>query len=192
MPKPVTLDHLLSQKKATTETVEIVLDPELAEELAEARKTRDAAAARASVRTTDSEAPAQMWEAEETVARLERKVEEEEVAVYFTFRSIGRAAFDSLVAAHPAGAEQRARLKRFGVNAEDVPWDEESFPPAIIAASLVEPKLTEAEVRALWHADNWNQAELSALVIAAIKVNGVRRTADLGKGSRKTQPSGRS
>lgn len=191
MPRPVTLDHLISQKKAVTETVEIVLDPALAEELESARKTRDVAAARASVRSTDSEAQAQMWEAEEIVARLERQVEEEEVAVYFTFRSIGRATFDALVAAHPAGPEQRAKYKRAGVT-EDIPWNEDTFPPAIIAASLVEPKLTEEEVRALWLADNWNQAELSVLALAAIKVNGVRRTTDLGKGSRKTQPSAQS
>lgn len=192
---PITFEDLLNRKKPVTDTVEIPLDPGLAEELEDARKTRDVSAARAAVRQNDTEAQAQAWEAEEKVLRLEQRLRDEDAVAYFTFQAIGRAAYEAIVAAHPASAEQRIKLKRLGLKDDivgQVAWDEETFPPAIVAACLVEPNLTEDEVVALWRSDCWNQAELSKLVIAAIKINGTSRVTGLGKDSRKTLPSGRS
>lgn len=186
--RPVTYDYLASRKRPVTDTVGIVLDPDLAEELEEARQARDAAWARAQARQNDSDAQAALWEAEEKLAQVQQRMVDEEAVVQFTFRSIGRAAYDALVDANPATPAQRAKFKAQGIT-EGINWNEETFPPALVAACLVEPKLSEAEVQALWRDPNWNQAELSALVVAAIKVNGNRRTADLGKGSQRTRSS---
>ncbi len=184
------LDHLLSRKKAVTKTVAIALDPELAEELEEARRARDAAVSRANARSTDSEAQAQLWEAEELYAKAEQRLIDEDAIAHFTFRGIGRAAYDALVDAHQPTPAHRAKAKSLGMG--EIAWNPDTFPPALVAACLVEPKLTPDEMVALWGDDNWNQSELNAMLEAAITVNGTRRTIDLGKGSKVTQRSGRS
>jgi hypothetical protein len=185
----VTYDDLVSRKKPVTKTVTIVLDPVLADEYEDAKRERDVASARAGARPADSDVQARLWEAEETLARLEARLEEERALVRFTFRAIGRAAYDALASLHPPTPAQRAHGKATG---QETVVNEETFPPALVAASLVEPKLSPAEAQALWADDAWNSAELLALFAAAAGVNGTRRTVELGKGSRRTQPSAQS
>jgi hypothetical protein len=187
--RPMTFDHLVSRKKPITKTVAIALDPDLAEELEEARRGRDTAAARAGARANDSEAQAQLWEAEERLAQVEARMVDEEAVAYFTFRSIGRALYDALVDEHQPTPAQRAKAKSLGMG--EIAWNPDTFPPALVAACLVTPPLTSDEMQALWRDDAWNQAELNAMLQAAVDVNGSRRTVELGKGSRKTQASGR-
>jgi hypothetical protein len=189
--RPATFDHLISKKKAVTKTVAIALDPELAEELEEARRARDLAQSRANARKDDSELQAQLWEAEERYAQAEERMGGDDAVAHFTFRSIGRAAFDALVDAHPPTPAQRAKAKSFGVNGE-MQWNMDTFPPALVAACLVEPKLSAEEMLAIWRDDSWNQVELNDLFLAAVNVNGTRRTVDVGKGSKSTPSSARS
>jgi hypothetical protein len=186
--KPLTFDHLRSRKKPTTTSVTIVLDPDLYDTYDAARRRRDQAQAQAAARPDDSEAAAQLWEAQDSFDKVERRLEEEEALAVFTFRSIGRKAYDDLVADHPPTKDQRLKAKASGLG--DIAWNHDTFPPALVAASLVEPALDAEQMAALWADPNWNQAELVALMNAAIEVNGTRRTVEVGKDWRATRTSG--
>lgn len=184
--RPLTFDHLIGKKKPLTKTVPVVLDPELAEAWEAARRSRDVANARVQIKS-DPEAAAQLLEAEAELEAMEKQLEEAEGVAWFKFRGIGRAAYEALVDRHPPTGEQRTKAKAQGMDA--IAWNPDSFPPALVAACLVEPALSADEVKMLWADENWNQAELAVLLNAAIEVNGTRRTVDLGKGWSRTRSS---
>lgn len=189
---PISFEDLVNRKKAVTKTVYLTLDPGLAGELEEARQARDHASRAASFREKDHDAQAALWQAEERVAQLEQRLVDEDAVVAFTFRSIGRAAFSALVDAHQPTAAQRAKVKTLGLGNGGMLWNPDTFPAALIAACLEEPKLTEEQALALWSDDSWNAAELQELLEAAVEVNETRRMAELGKDSAKIRSSGRS
>lgn len=184
----VPLDHLLSRKKPITKTVVVALDPELAEAYAEAKLSRDVANTRATARPTDTDVQAELWRCEQALVELEERMVGEEAIAYFTFRCIGRAAYDALVDAHQPTPAQRAEAKARGVG--EIAWNPDTFPPALIAACLTEPSLTEADVTSMFNSENWNQAELNDLLQAAAQVNGTRRTVEVGKDWPRTLRSG--
>lgn len=185
--RTTTYDHLIGKKKPLTKTVPIVLDPDLAEEYQEARQARDLVAARASVVKDDTEMAFQLLEADQKLAELRRRMEEEDAVVLFRFRGIGRARFEAMVDHHQPTAEQRAKAKTQGYST--LSWNPETFPPALVAACLVEPDLTEAQVAELWCNPDWNQAELQTLLDTSIEVNAQRRTVELGKDWSQTRSS---
>lgn len=186
MGKPLTFDHLMSRKKPVTKTVTIAMDPDLADEYEAAKRARDIAAVRAGG-SDDKERQVALWEAEEELAAVERRLHDEDAVAVFTFRSIGRAAYDAIVDAHPPTPAQRAKAKREGLG--ELAANLETFPPALVSACLVDPIISHDDMAKLWVNDNWNQAELGALLEGAASANGTRRTLDLGKDSRGTPPS---
>jgi len=107
----------------------------------------------------------------------------------FRFRGIGRLAWRRLLDEHPATDEQQqqhraAQLER-GVMPSQVTklgWNADTFPPAAIAATCVEPKITEAQARKLWDSPAWNDGELDKLFSAVLLVNQSDRRVSLGKG----------
>lgn len=187
MGRPLTFDHLVGKKKPLTKTVPVVLDPDLAEVYEEARRARDLANARVQVRD-DAEAHAQLLDADRALEEVRQRLEDEGAVAYFKFRGIGRAAYEALVDRHPPTAEQRSQAKSKGLDGQA--WNPDTLPQALVAACLVEPKLSADEVDQLWASPNWNQAELAVLLTTAIEVNGTRRTVDMGKDSRRTPASG--
>jgi hypothetical protein len=72
-----------------------------------------------------------------TVARRiqEREAEARRSEVLFRFQGIGQGEFAILQAAHPATAEIKKRLGE-----ENLEFHPETFPPALMAASCIEPK----------------------------------------------------
>lgn len=58
-----------------------------------------------------------------------------EYQVEFRFRGLGRKAFTDLIAAHPVTPEQQEQAGDV-----DLPWNVETFPPALVALTCVEPK----------------------------------------------------
>ena len=78
-------------------------------------------------------------------------------AVTVRFRSIGHRAYDALVVAHQEGKDDGA------------PFNPETFGPALVAASAVEPALSAEQVAVLW--DEWNAGDLLALFAAALEAN---------------------
>jgi hypothetical protein len=187
MTRPATYDHLRSKKKPIEKTVEIVLDAELAERFEEARTQVDIAQIRVNGNPTDVDLQLALEQAKAAVETLRTEIDENDAVVKITFRGIGRKAYDDLVADHPATLEQLSDAKKKGH--DDLQFNLETFPPAIVAASSKEPKMTLEEVQAIWNSEDWNQVELGELFTAAMMVNGTRRTVDLGKGSRTTGSS---
>ena len=117
----------------------------------------------------------QMVKGDETEAQAAfdaAKTALEAETVELRFRSIGRKRYDELVRAHPPTEEQKAE-------SADAPYNVETFSAALIAASCIEPVMTEAEVAEL--ADEWNVAEYMQLWVAALEVNTQRRVVELGK-----------
>lgn len=122
---------------------------------------------------------------------LGRKPQRQEVAVViddettttFVFEAIAGAAYDALLIAHQPTDEQRDALG-MGLG-----WDPTTFPAAVVAASLVEPQLSEDEVRQLFTSKAWSRGEVDQLVTAAILVNNRPRSAAVGKGSGTTPSS---
>ena len=93
-------------------------------------------------------------------------VEKAENTATFRFKGLSRDRYERLMNAHPPTKDQRARAANLGIPAL---WNSDTFPPALVAACLVEPDdWTEDDVNAMWHDDNWNQAELNELFSAAI------------------------
>lgn len=188
--RPATFDHLVGKKKPLQRTIPIVLDPELADEYEIARKDRDLLRTRLELRSDDLEVAARLEQAEKRVAEVEERLTDAEGVVWVTFRGVGRARYDALVEAHPPSAEQQLKAKQQLGTDEKLMWNPDTFPPALIAMSLVEPQLTEVQVLKLWTSEEWNQAELANLLTTAMEVNSTRRTVELGKDLHVTRGSG--
>jgi len=186
--KKLTYKDIKKRKKPAVETVPIALDHEKADEFnkayAEVQQLRDLAAER----PRDKELQATLAEVEAQFEELRR--ESEEFVVDFVFRSIGRQKFEDLVEECPPTEKQKKEAKKKGE--EEPGWNPETFPVRLMAEAIVEPELTEDEVFEIWDSEDWNQAELMSLFIAALTVNQQRKIVDLGKGSGPTGDSAKS
>lgn len=74
--------------------------------------------------------------------------------VVLKFQAISATELDELRAKHPPTTKQVAN--GFGVNSD-------TFNPALVAATLVEPELDEDEARELFSSDYWSTGELSII-----------------------------
>lgn len=70
------------------------------------------------------------------------------------FEAISYKELDSLQAKHPPTQAQRI---------EGAAYNRNTFPPALVAACSVEPKISEAEARDIWQSDDWSSGELTTL-----------------------------
>lgn len=163
----------LLAKKPRTEVVTVVLDDDVA--LAYEQAAEHLKAARKNGHT-----PEQVAALEKELGTLKAAVDE--ATVRLVFRSIGAKAYDALVDAHPATDEDHDEIRAILGSTARAPYSGETFPPALIAASLAEPELPPEEVAAIW--DTWNKEERTLLFNAALSVNSrARKVSDLGKGS---------
>ena len=113
------------------------------------------------------------------VAELREEVEGN--IAEFVFRSVGRRKFEDLLEECPATAKQKADAAKRG---EDEPsWDADTFPVMLMTAAVVAPQITEEEFFEIWESEDWNQAELMSLFLAALQVNQQRKVVELGKES---------
>jgi len=127
-------DDVMARAKPREATARILLDQNLLEE-------HETLSAKLSAIITDSmERPTEAVELSEQVAALEERIEAEKVP--FTFRSIGHRRWRDLLSEHPPLKQQLADNQHLDFNPE-------TFPPAAIAASCVEPEMTEEQVGTL-------------------------------------------
>lgn len=177
--RPLTYDHLKKRKKPVVRNVPIVLDSELADEFEAARDEVERISRRLATREDDKGLISDLADAED---RLEALIaENEDNIVIFKLRSIGRQPLEDLIAEHGPTVDQVKAAKKKG---EDEPhFNEDTYPPALVHASLIEPALELEDVIDMFDSDEWNHAELSELFMAALIVNQERRTLDLKKGS---------
>lgn len=107
----------------------------------------------------------------------------------FVFRSPGRKAFEDLVAAHPPTDDDHDDARKTTGRPESLArWHSDTFTPALLAATCVDPKLTDDEAHAIY--DEWTDAEVGGLIAAALTVCQGTRQVDLGKASRAATNSG--
>jgi hypothetical protein len=157
----------LRSKRPAEQAVKVFLDDSLVERVRELELEHAAAVAR------EDEDEAAAVEATLEDARDELAAE----TIDLLFRSIGSEAYDALVLEHPATDRQNAdHMKQYGIPA---PYNSDTFPPAVIAASLAEmdgepQEVTAAEVSTLF--ETWNGSEVVMLFEAALLVNTSRRT----------------
>lgn len=107
--------------------------------------------------------------------------ESEEFVVEFVVRSIGRDRFEEILNDNPPTEQQKNKAKKDGE--EEPSWNPETFMPALMAASIVSPAITEEEMQEMWTSEDWNAAELFIIFAAALQVNQTRKVVNLGKES---------
>lgn len=193
--RPVpTFDHL--RKKAPMErTVRVVLEDAAA--IAHQEATEALTAAETALRAVETQTrQRQLVSAEDIAAVDAAKAERDEAkdrlaearaalknaTVTLRFRALGRKRYDDLVRAHPPvdGVDDDGNV----VKSRD-PYNYETFAPALVAASCVEPTMTAEEAGELF--EEWNTAEVMELWVAALAVNTQRRVADFANFSNGTR-----
>lgn len=146
--RPATMDHL-RKKEPLERVVEIALSDsafQLVQEL------------ELKIATTSDEVAVKKLKKELELANKEL----DDSTVELRFKSLGRKAYEALLAEHPGEEDEDDPSK-------NQMWNAETFPKALVQASLIEPKLTVEEVDTLW--DEWNGNEVTALFYAALDVN---------------------
>jgi hypothetical protein len=87
----------------------------------------------------------------------------EEDGLQIKVKAIGNTAYDKLIESHPPTPKQKRE--------DDAVYNPETFPPALIAASAEDPKLTYEQATELWKSDAWSRGEMMGLFSACLKVN---------------------
>jgi len=150
------IQEIIQRKRSARVTVSVQLDGQIVHRIEELRKRFADEAKKDDRLNRPPEAPA--------VARqLEALLEEARASeIPFTFRSIGRAAWDRLVMAHKPTPDQKE---------QGAEWNTDTFPPAVIAACAESPLIPETEAFAMWDSDEWSGGELLKLFGAAVQAN---------------------
>lgn len=88
-----------------------------------------------------------------------------DTVVEFILGGLTRLRFEQLVEEHPPTDEHR--------RAGSFLWNPDTFPPALIAASSIDPVMTVEDVEALWaDADGaWSAGESASLAAAAMRLS---------------------
>ena len=148
--KAQTMADILAAKKPNTRTIDIILDSDLAGEIQ--LKTAELGQAK-NKRTSlaDNINPLE----QELDALYEKAAD---IAVTFTFQDIGRKAFDEMVYAHQPTAEQKKHVADMGGGILE--YNTDTFPPALMAASAIEPEMTTEEAEAILYTWGSGDAEI--------------------------------
>lgn len=91
-------------------------------------------------------------------------------------QAVGREHKEKIRLAHPPTDESHREAEAIGTKAE---WEPKGYSIALIAASLVEPKLSEEELHAL--TEQWTDGEFLVLWMAVLEVNSDSSLVALGK-----------
>jgi hypothetical protein len=99
-----------------------------------------------------------------------------ENSVEFKFRALGGDRMEKLTAEHQATPEQwtdfKRTLKRSGMSQNaNLPYNHQTFPPALISESCISPVFTLEQAQELWDSDSFSQGERAAIFQAAWSVN---------------------
>ena len=165
-----TLEEIKRLKKPNKVTVPIVLDPDLKHQVQEKHKEIEAAKRKRGERGDLASGGVSKLEAE--LAELEEALDD--VAVDFVFQDIGRKNYDNLVQAHPATDEQKADYRRQAEELEmdiakigGLSYNPDTFPPALMAACAISPKLTIEEATEIFN--EWSEGDVEMLFMGAMQ-----------------------
>lgn len=124
-------------------------------------------------------------ERDDTLAPYRKAVTDAEEAVRkasqtYVFASIGRHAYEALIADHPAtDADHEHAQTQTRDQTARARWHADTFAPALLSAACVEPGITVEEATDMYR--EWTDVEFGELFGAALAVNEGRRVVDLGK-----------
>lgn len=175
--RPQTLDRL-KKKQASTVKVKISMSDDIATQLNEAENAVSLLQMQIMSDSENEDLKAKLASAEAKLTEARNLAEED--AITFVFRSIGRKAYDRLVTAHPPTDAAKAEAVKQGANPEDLSWDPETFPPALMAAAIVHPHLSEEDIQEMWNSEDWSGTELQNLYYAAIAAQQKSRVIQMG------------
>lgn len=178
---PASIEAIMARKKARELTVKIVLDAELIGPAEQAEQEAKRFESLADIAANNTKATPEMRAARVKEAKAARrkadkaKAEVEAATARFRFCAMGGEELEELLKAHrPTPAQQAAEQKEAkeqGRRPRDLWFNEETFPPAIIAACCADPEMSEEQAQELWTSKEWNDAERTALFTAAQQVN---------------------
>lgn len=177
--RPVTYDHLKSRKKPTMRFVDISLDDDAQAAYEDDQSNLEDAKFALQNSPDDADAKAKVLAAEEAVKASAKAAKD--ASQRFKFRSIGRKKYDDLVGLHPPTDAQRKEIEKEGGDPDNLSWNPDTFPKALVAASITEPLLTPEQVDEMWASDDWSESETAALSVTALEANNSRRIVSLGK-----------
>ena len=181
--KPTTLGHLKKRKQRSTKSIRLATDQGVEEKFREAKQALELAEGRERRFPTDSDVVAASKALSTEYAEAEREMAKH--SIKFTFQSIGYKPYDQLVEAHLMNKERLDQLVSEGKlkqdQANDATWDPETFPVALVVASMTEPNIDDKEALLEWiTSDDWNISEVQALFEAASIANMANRVVELG------------
>ena len=87
--------------------------------------------------------------------------EKGDIELTLGLKAISANGYDQLLADHAPTKEQAA---------EGSGYNPDTFAPAIIAAVVSEPKLTEDQAKAIWAGEEWSRGELRDLFMACVNL----------------------
>lgn len=154
MSEPTTADEVAAGWRPPLVRARVCLDGGLALAIERAEDAHRAAVAGDAASNRDPRAPA----AADDLARL--RADAQACEVEFVFRALGRQQLSDMVRAHPPTEAQRA------LASTPLEWDEETFPPALLAAACVSPPGTTPQ---WWRRayDEWADGQVGHLFAAA-------------------------
>lgn len=169
-PKPPkrTAAEVLAMHKPVRHSMTFCLDSELADRVLVAQGEARRAAQALKVNTDPAKA-AELLEEFSRLDRLRAEAEEAkaEASVEFVAQALPRADYDAIMAMEkyrPTIQQQEEWRKECddkGIKYEPLSFNPDTFPPALIAACMVEPEFTEGEAQHLW--DEWSQAQAAQI-----------------------------
>lgn len=151
--------ELLDRRKPNIITVPLVLDGSWGAEVSSLEQRIGALTV-----LPDSEAKA---EALDTVSKrlIDLLNHGEEMVEVFTVRGIPRPAYEALLRDNQPTPQQREDPETKGL-----PYNPDTFVPALVYACLISPELSEADVTEMFSPESeWNTADLTAIFQAALK-----------------------
>ncbi len=195
-PQALTLADLRGKKKPVTRSVEIFLDSDVATDINRAQVRLNDLEERLSQSPQRRDLQIKRDQAEAELERLQGEAAEAGAVATFSFRAIGRKAYEQLIEEHPATEEQQREARERGANAGLAPqlsrlhWNADTFPPALIAAASCDPKISHEEAWEMFHvSEDWNEGELTTLFVTARSAQEARDVADLGKSRNGSRPT---
>lgn len=166
--------ELLKMKQAPTDELKVCIDAEASVALERAKAAEMSARQKWMLKKTKL----REQDLKDAEADLEAaKAAADAQTVIMKFRALGRKAYSDLLKAHPPTEEHQkefdAQLASHGMEPRKLEHSLDSFPPALIAATLFEPKLTEKQAAEMW--EEWSEAETEAIFARALAVQKLLR-----------------
>lgn len=165
-------DHLPSLKKARVKTLWFATDFELVDELEGLQKQNGLAEL---IGTEAAQAAEVLRQAK--VKEVEDKLRKSSIKI--VIQSMNRKAYDELISAHPA---TEAQLEEYKGQRNKPQFNLETYPVALVLASVIDPEAPQAELEEWFNSDAWSGGEFTELFTACIQINSQSNILNLGKG----------